>query len=66
MTIRDEAKEVPEAAGSISVEARHAAAIRPQSNEEPASEPFDPAPSLAKVLKAVEPFIALAGVSGRS
>jgi rubrerythrin len=52
-------KEVLEAAGSIvQVEARHAAAIRLQNGEEPAPEAFDPALSEAKVLKAVEPFIA--------
>jgi rubrerythrin len=53
------AKEVLEAAGSIvQVEARHAAAIRLQNKEEPAPEAFDPALPKAKVLKAVEPFIA--------
>jgi rubrerythrin len=53
------AKEVLEAAGSIvQVEARHAAAIRLQNSEEPAPEAFDPALPKAKVLKAVEPFIA--------
>ena len=52
-------KEVLEAAGSIvQVEARHAAAIRLQNSEEPAPEAFDPALPEAKVLKAVEPFIA--------
>jgi len=52
-------KEVLEAAGSIvQVEARHAAAIRLQNKEEPAPEAFDPALPEAKVLKAVEPFIA--------
>lgn len=52
-------KEVLEAAGSIvQVEARHAAAIRLQSGEEPAPQAFDPALPEAKVLKAVEPFIA--------
>lgn len=51
-------KEVLEAAGSIvQVEARHAAAIRLQSGDEPAPVAFDPALSEAKVLKAVEPFI---------
>jgi rubrerythrin len=53
------AAEVLEAAGSIvQVEARHAAAIRLQNKEEPAPEAFDPALPEAKVLKAVEPFIA--------
>ena len=48
-----------EAAGSIvQVEARHAAAIRLQNREEPAPVAFDPALPEAKVLKAVEPFIA--------
>jgi rubrerythrin len=52
-------KEVLEAAASIvQVEARHAAAIRLQNGEEPAPEAFDPALPEAKVLKAVEPFIA--------
>lgn len=52
-------KEVLTAAGSIvQVEARHAAAIRLQNSEEPAPEAFDPPLSEAKVLKAVEPFLA--------
>jgi serine-rich repeat adhesion-like glycoprotein len=52
-------KEVLAAAGSIvQVEARHAAAIRLQNGEEPAPEAFDPSLPEAKVLKAVEPFIA--------
>jgi hypothetical protein len=52
-------KEVLGAAGSIvQVEARHAAAIRLQSSEEPAPEAFDPSLDEAQVLKAVEPFIA--------
>jgi serine-rich repeat adhesion-like glycoprotein len=52
-------KEVLEAAGSIvQVEARHAAAIRLQNGAEPSPEAFDPALPEAKVLKAVEPFIA--------
>jgi rubrerythrin len=52
-------KEVLGAAGSIAqVEARHAAAIRLQNKQEPAPEAFDPALEEAKVLKAVEPFIA--------
>ncbi|HEX3324282.1 MAG TPA: ferritin-like domain-containing protein [Solirubrobacterales bacterium] len=52
-------KEVLEAAGAIvQVEARHAAAIRLQNGEEPAPVAFDPALPEAKVLKAVEPFIA--------
>lgn len=52
-------KEVLGAAGSIvQVEARHAAAIRLQNTEEPAPEAFDPSLEEAKVLKAVEPFIA--------
>jgi hypothetical protein len=52
-------KEVLGAAGSIvQVEARHAAAIRLQSKEEPAPEAFDPSLDEAQVLKAVEPFIA--------
>jgi rubrerythrin len=51
-------REVLEAAGSIvQVEARHAAAIRLQTGDEPAPVAFDPALSEAKVLKAVEPFI---------
>jgi serine-rich repeat adhesion-like glycoprotein len=51
--------EVLEAAGSIvQVEARHAAAIRLQNGTEPAPEAFDPSLPKAKVLKAVEPFIA--------
>ena len=52
-------KEVLGAAGSIvQVEARHAAAIRLQNDEEPSPEAFDPALDEAQVLKAVEPFIA--------
>jgi serine-rich repeat adhesion-like glycoprotein len=52
-------KEVLEAAGSIvQVEARHAAAIRLQNGDEPSPVAFDPALPEAKVLKAVEPFIA--------
>ncbi|MGV1048392.1 MAG: ferritin-like domain-containing protein [Solirubrobacterales bacterium] len=52
-------KEVLGAAGSIvQVEARHAAAIRLQSSEEPAPDAFDPSLDEAQVLKAVEPFIA--------
>jgi serine-rich repeat adhesion-like glycoprotein len=52
-------KEVLTAAGSIvQVEARHAAAIRLQNSEEPSPLAFDPPLSEAKVLKAVEPFIA--------
>jgi rubrerythrin len=52
-------KEVLTAAGSIvQVEARHAAAIRLQNKEEPSPEAFDPPLGEAKVLKAVEPFIA--------
>jgi serine-rich repeat adhesion-like glycoprotein len=51
--------EVLEAAGSIvQVEARHAAAIRLQNGAEPSPVAFDPALPKAKVLKAVEPFIA--------
>lgn len=52
-------KEVLAAAGSIvQVEGRHAAAIRLQNGAEPAPEAFDPSLPKAKVLKAVEPFIA--------
>jgi serine-rich repeat adhesion-like glycoprotein len=51
-------REVLEAAGSIvQVEARHAAAIRLQTGDEPSPLAFDPSLSEAKVLKAVEPFI---------
>ena len=51
--------EVLEAAGSIvQVEARHAAAIRLQNGDEPSPVAFDPTLDEAKVLKAVEPFIA--------
>jgi rubrerythrin len=54
-----ESKEVLAAAGSIvQVEARHAAAIRLQNGAEPAPVAFDPSLPKAKVLKAVEPFIA--------
>jgi rubrerythrin len=52
-------KEVLGAAGSIvQVEARHAAAIRLQNDQEPSPEAFDPTLDEAQVLKAVEPFIA--------
>lgn len=52
-------KEVLTAAGSIvQVEARHAAAIRLQNEEEPAPAAFDTPLDEQKVLKAVEPFIA--------
>jgi hypothetical protein len=52
-------KEVLGAAGTIvQVEARHAAAIRLQSSEEPSPDAFDPTLDEAQVLKAVEPFIA--------
>jgi ferritin-like protein len=51
-------KEVLAAAGGIvQVEARHAAAIRLQNEEEPAPAAFDSPLSEAQVLKAVEPFI---------
>jgi serine-rich repeat adhesion-like glycoprotein len=51
-------KEVLAAAGSIvQVEARHAAAIRLQNEQEPSPEAFDPSLDKAMVLKAVEPFI---------
>ncbi len=54
-----ESKEVLGAAGSIvQVEARHAAAIRLRNEAEPAPVAFDEPLSEAKVLKAVEPFIA--------
>lgn len=54
-----ESKEVLTAAGSIvQVEARHAAAIRLQTGEEPAPAAFDPPLDEKQVLKAVEPFIA--------
>ncbi|MGD9734837.1 MAG: ferritin-like domain-containing protein [Solirubrobacterales bacterium] len=54
-----ESKEVLAAAGSIvQVEARHAAAIRLQNEAEPAPEAFDKPLPKAKVLKAVEPFLA--------
>jgi rubrerythrin len=53
-----ESPEVLGAAGSIvQVEARHAAAIRIQNEEEPAPEAFDPSLDEKQVLKAVEPFI---------
>jgi rubrerythrin len=52
-------KEVLTAAGSIvQVEARHAAAIRLQNEEEPAPAAFDTPLDEKQVLKAVEPFIA--------
>jgi rubrerythrin len=52
-------KEVLAAAGGIvQVEARHAAAIRLQNKAEPAPAAFDTPLSEAKVLKAVEPFLA--------
>jgi rubrerythrin len=52
-------KEVLGAAGSIvQVEARHAAAIRIQNEQEPAPDAFDPSLDEKQVLKAVEPFIA--------
>ncbi|HWN73165.1 MAG TPA: ferritin-like domain-containing protein [Solirubrobacterales bacterium] len=52
-------KEVLTAAGSIvQVEARHAAAIRLQNKDEPAPAAFDTPLDEAKVLKAVEPFLA--------
>jgi len=51
-------KEVLAAAGGIvQVEARHAAAIRLQNEEEPAPAAFDSPLSEKQVLKAVEPFI---------
>jgi rubrerythrin len=53
------AKDVLGAAGAIvQVEARHAAAIRLQNKQEPSPEAFDAPLDEAKVLKAVEPFIA--------
>jgi hypothetical protein len=52
-------KAVLGAAGSIvQVEARHAAAIRLQSGQEPAPSAFDSPLTEKQVLKAVEPFIA--------
>jgi rubrerythrin len=52
-------KEVLAAAGGIvQVEARHAAAIRLQNEEEPAPTAFDQPLSEKQVLKAVEPFLA--------
>ena len=52
-------KDVLGSAGAIvQVEARHAAAIRLQNGQEPAPDAFDPSLDEAKVLKAVEPFIA--------
>jgi rubrerythrin len=54
-----ESKEVLAAAGGIvQVEARHAAAIRLQNEEEPAPAAFDTPLDEKQVLKAVEPFIA--------
>ena len=53
-----ESKDVLASAGAIvQVEARHAAAIRLQNNQEPSPEAFDPTLDEAQVLKAVEPFI---------
>ena len=52
-------KDVLAAAGGIvQVEARHAAAIRLQNEEEPAPVAFDPPLDEKQVLKAVEPFLA--------
>jgi rubrerythrin len=52
-------KEVLAAAGSIvQIEARHAAAIALQNEQEPAPSAFDAPLSEKEVLKAVEPFIA--------
>jgi rubrerythrin len=52
-------KEVLAAAGGIvQVEARHAAAIRLQNEEEPAPVAFDEPLAEKQVLKAVEPFLA--------
>jgi rubrerythrin len=52
-------KDVLASAGAIvQVEARHAAAIRLQNKQEPSPEAFDAPLDEAKVLKAVEPFIA--------
>ena len=51
-------KEVLGSAGAIvQVEARHAAAIRLQNQDEPAPDAFDPSLSMAQVTKAVQPFI---------
>jgi len=53
-----ESKEVLAAAGGIvQVEARHAAAIRLQNEEEPSPAAFDPPLDEKQVLKAVEPFL---------
>ena len=41
----------------VSVEARHAAAIRLQNEADPAPAAFDPPLDEKQVLKAVEPFI---------
>jgi rubrerythrin len=52
-------KEVLASTGAIvQVEARHAAAIRLQNKQAPAPDAFDPSLEEAKVLEAVEPFIA--------
>lgn len=51
-------KEVLAAAGSIvQIEARHAAAVRLLTNQEPAPDAFDKTLSEDEVLKAVKPFI---------
>jgi len=53
-----ESKEVLAAAGGIvQVEARHAAAIRLQNEEDPSPAAFDPPLDEKQVLKAVEPFL---------
>ena len=53
-----QSKEVLGAAGSIvQIEARHAAAIRAQRDQNPAPRAFDETLSMDEVLKAVEPFV---------